>query len=196
MRKFDIGDEIYYPNNDNFGIIKDLILNNQHEYLYDVIFKNGSIIIPQDDIVHAIYNEKFNEEPVSTFKASIVLKPILDKKNKPVCIIAIGKNEGKNIPHFHVFDSNNDYIQWRGGTCLMFKDNRYFNHGKHNGVLSSKQLDAIVEKLKSFTIDNRMTYWQFLIKSWNETFGNEILLPDNLEMPEYNNGKIKLYKER
>lgn len=64
-------------------------------------------------------------------------------------IIAIGVDESICEAHFHVFRNEVDFKAWKSGVCLLFKDNKYVNHGKNTEVLTRDELEAMVECLKS-----------------------------------------------
>ena len=196
MKKFKIGDKIFYPNELKWGTITKNIPNNTHEYLCEVILESSSArIIPQEDLIHAEYDEKYNEEPVSTFMSGLRIPDIVGKKGQFRCIVAVGGNEGDYIPHFHVFNTKEDFISCHGGACLMFKENKYFNHNKHTGLLTKEQLESIVNKLKSER-KNGETWWEYLVCGWNlENPDTKLPLPENLPMPNYDYKTIKRYKE-
>ena len=196
MKKFKIGDEVFYSSDLKWGTVTKNIPNNTHEYLCEVVLEPGiTKIIPQGEIVHAVYDEKYNEEPVSTFMNGLRMPDILGSKGQFQCIVAVGGNEGDFIPHFHIFNSKEDFKSWHGGTCLMFRENRYFNHGKHSGVLTKSQLESIVKKLKSER-KNGESWWEYLVSGWNlENPDSKVPLPEDLPMPDYNYKIIKRYKE-
>lgn len=193
MKKFKIGDSIFYPNELRWGTVTKNIPNNSHEYLCEVVLEPGSTkIIPQEDLIHAEYDEKYNEEPVSTFMSALRIGDLIGKKKEPLGVIAVGGKEGNNIPHFHVFNSRSDADKWFGGACIMIKENRYFNHKNHEGILTKDQISAMVGCLNKVG-KTGLTNWQTLIDAWNRENDDDI--PINLKMPDYDYKTIKRYKE-
>lgn len=108
---------------------------------------------------------------------------VFNRKNPDTgLIIAVGSNEGNNVPHFHVFWNKNDKDSWINSACLYMKENRYFDHGKHREFLNRKEFNAVVNLLQSPHPGGKLSNWEFLIYLWNS---NSNQLPYDLEMPEY-----------
>lgn len=91
------------------------------------------------------------------------------------------------IQHFH--------ISMKDGrkTCLQFKENAYFLHGKYKDTLTNKELDKIKEMLQQPSDDiPNITNWQMCIVLWNRNnnFKGKVL-ELGLKMPNYHNPKIE-----
>lgn len=116
---------------------------------------------------------------------------------KPGLIIAVGGNENRGEAHFHIFRNNVDLKEWKNGACLLFKDNRYFDHKPNNKILTKDELEAVVLKLKEKVSNSPvdMTNWQYLITLWNQNNYNFAIDP-NTVMPNYNYKTIKIYKNK
>ena len=127
-----------------------------------------------------------------TMAGRIPGKIFVDKK--PKLIVAVGDNE-RNVAHFHVFRSDKDLRSWNNGSCIMFTENRYFDHGKRNKeILTRHELNALKMKLKSTYEEFNMTFWKWIIILWNNNNPNYSINTD-LKMPEYDYDTIKNYKE-
>ncbi len=193
MKKFKIGDEVFSPTNREWGTILKNIPNNKCEYICEVVFTSGTTkIVQQSEVVHSLYDEKYGESSVATFMSALRIGDMIGDKNEPLGVIAVGSDEGLNIPHFHVFNSRADMKNWRDGACIMIKENRYFDHGKHNGTLTKAQISGMVKCLNKVG-NSGLTNWQTLIDAWNRENDDDI--PINLPMPDYNYKTIKSYKE-
>lgn len=116
----------------------------------------------------------------------------VDKRHK--LIVAVGADENMGEKHFHVFRNDIDRIKWRNSACLLFEENRYFDHSRHSEVLTKDELQALVDHLKKKHIKHNMTNWEYLITLWNDNNEN-FKIPEDLEMSEYNYKTIKRYRE-
>ena len=120
----------------------------------------------------------------------------VDKKGKRILIVAVGDRENRGEPHFHVYRNAKDWQNWRNSACLLFKYNRYFDHGYHRETLDDDELTALVYYLRTKPEKGLLgeTYWQYLISLWNMNQPN-FKLDLNLPMPDYDYDTIKRYKE-
>jgi len=111
-----------------------------------------------------------------------------------ILIVAVGSDELMGNPHFHVFRSDKDKKNWRNGACLMFKDNKYFDHANNTETLDEDELKSLIKSLnkkhKSLDISN----WKYLIILWNDN-NYRYQIPNDTKMPEYNYKTISRYKE-
>lgn len=119
------------------------------------------------------------------------------KKGKEILIVAVGADESRGEAHFHIFKSNNDFKAWKNGACLLFKDNRYFDHDTHIDTLSKDEMNALVACLKSKPAEGLIgnSYWQYLINLWNSN-NFEFRIDLNTPMPNYDYKTITRYKEK
>ena len=127
-----------------------------------------------------------NSEPFFKMAGRIPEEIKVDVKGKHILIVAVGNDENREVAHFHVFRSNNDLKAWKNGACLMFTENKYFDHSKNAETLTANELKAVVAKLKEKPSGEVMgeTYWKYLVNLWN--IGNynwQISL--NTPMPSY-----------
>ena len=91
------------------------------------------------------------------------------KPKDPGLIIAVGSDENKGEAHFHVFRNKIDWKQWKNGACLLFKDNKYFDHGNNRETLEEDELTAVIECLNNKPEPDLPgnNNWQYLIYLWN-----------------------------
>lgn len=77
-------------------------------------------------------------------------------------MVIVHNNEGANIPHFHIKrDGKHD-------CCIMFNDDRYFNHGANNSILSTKEAKELNNWLHEANSEKpEETNFQTLGKMWN-----------------------------
>lgn len=78
----------------------------------------------------------------------------VDVKGKHILIVAVGNNESRGVKHFHVFRSTKDLNAWKHGACLMFEENKYFDHKHNSETLTKDELEALISKLKEVPKDN------------------------------------------
>ena len=120
----------------------------------------------------------------------------VDKKEQEIMILAVGSDETGGVAHFHVFRSEKDLRAWKNGACIMFEENKYFDHGDNSETLTKDEMSAMVKCLKSKPDTNLpgSTYWQYLIYLWN---GNnfDFSIDINTPMPDYDYRTIERYKE-
>lgn len=123
--------------------------------------------------------------------------PDIRVSKKVKLIVVVGQNESGNIPHFHIFYNQRDREEWKRGACLMYEENKYFDHGKNDKTLKKDELDVLVEFLKEKYTGNDSvdrTNWEQIVIWWNDM--NPLFpIPNDIEMPEYNNGEILRYKK-
>lgn len=102
--------------------------------------------------------------------------------------MCVYNKEGQNIPHFHLVRSNGPDI------CIMLTDNRYFNHGKNSGMLSShKECKKLNEWLKLRPAYAYVeSYWKLAVEIWNTANRDKIIDTDHATQPNYST--IKPYK--
>lgn len=90
---------------------------------------------------------------------SVQNNPIKIKKVKTICVHS---NEGSNIPHFHIEREK------MHDCCIMLNDNRFFDHGDNDSILTVKECRLLEEWLSS---PNRakagLTNWRVLADMWN-----------------------------
>ena len=120
----------------------------------------------------------------------------VDEKEQEIMILAVGGDETGGVAHFHVFRSEKDLRAWKNGACIMFKENKYFDHGDNSETLTKDEMSAMVKCLKSVPDTNLpgSTYWQYLIYLWN---GNnfDYSIDINTPMPDYDYRTIERYSE-
>jgi hypothetical protein len=114
---------------------------------------------------------------------------------KGILIVAMGANEDRGEAHFHIFRNKNDWKAWKNGACLLFKENKYFDHANNRETLTRDEMKTLVECLKSKPADDLPgdTYWQFLIYLWNQN-NYDFRINIDTPMPDYNYDTITRYK--
>lgn len=188
-----IGDEVYVINERVFGHIRSI--DNDEFSVFVEGPRRGRVSSKRDGIVPTDKSKlDKNEPPLTTYKMAGRIPGMIMVDGKPSLIVAIGDSE-RNVQHFHVFRSDKDLHGWRNGACLMFTDNRYFDHSnRNNETLTKHEINALKLKLKSKREDTNMTYWDWIIRLWNDN--NPIYpLSLNTPMPDYDYKTIKRYKE-
>lgn len=110
---------------------------------------------------------------------------IPNKPKKPGLIIAVGADENRGEAHFHVYRNKVDWRAWKNGACLLFKDNKYFDHGNNRETLDRDELFAVVTKLKETHKVLGVSNWKYLITLWNDNNGRFVIY-HNVPMPDYN----------
>ena len=103
-----------------------------------------------------------------------------------ILIVDMGSNEDRREAHFHIFRNKNDWKAWKNGACLLFKENKYFDHANNRETLTRDEMKTLVECLKSKPKKNfpGETYWQYLIYLWNGN-NSDFELDINNPMPNY-----------
>ena len=96
-------------------------------------------------------------------------------KGKGACKIAIYTNEGPNIPHFHLKPEKENDI------CVRIFYPRLFKHGKHDGVLTTKEARSLNETLD----DNHTGLWKKIRDSWVEAFPGIRAQCGDIKQPNY-----------
>ena len=122
----------------------------------------------------------------------------VDKKGKKILIIAIGARENRGEAHFHVYRSETDLEQWKNGACLLFKDNKYFDHADNSEALTRDELFAIVECLKSKPSKNKYpgdTNWEVILGLWNMN-NPDWEIDIDTPIPDYDYKTITRYREK
>lgn len=107
-------------------------------------------------------------------------------KIKRVMAVIVHTKEGYNIPHFHIErDRMND-------CCIMLNDNRFFNHGDNDSLLTGRECILLDEWLRKVNKSSKFGYtnWQVLADMWNSR--KEIQIDLN-NQPDYSS--IKPYKD-
>ena len=101
-------------------------------------------------------------------------------------IIAVGVDESIDEPHFHVFRSETDFKSWKNGASLLFKENKYINHGKNMEILTRDELNDLGKQLQSKPLPGLWgdSNWQWLICLWNAN-NYKSCIDLNIPMPEY-----------
>lgn len=113
-----------------------------------------------------------------------------------ILIVAMGANENRGEAHFHVYRNKKDLKAWKNGACLLFKDNKYFDHGNNRETLTKDELNALMECLKSKPAEGLpgRTYWEYLIYLWNSNNYNFKIAP-NIPIQNYDYNTITRYKK-
>ena len=79
--------------------------------------------------------------------------------------IMVHTTEGDSIPHFHIIRSKYGVHD----CCVMLNDNKFFNHGKNDSLLNSKEqreLDKWLRKQNKGKPEH--TNFQELAEMWNK----------------------------
>lgn len=218
MAKYNIGDKVIVPNG-HHGTITSVIkmpVNISEETLekyqeYEVLIEetnakfvycNQQLELEKCPNLFEYYLNKSsdndgNSEAFFEMAGRIPGEIKVDKKGKSILIIAVGADETRGVAHFHIFRNKNDLKAWKNGACLMFTDNKYFDHSNNNETLTKDELDTVISCLKSRPASDLVgeTYWQFLINLWN---GNnyDFRININTPMPDYDYKTITRYKEK
>lgn len=99
--------------------------------------------------------------------------------------IFIWTDDPGNIPHFHIRDISTKGDEFN--CCVRIDKAEYFKHTGKEDVLNHKQKKNLIEflnstsKLGGIEIKN----WDKVIMYWNDN-NSKLILPDDLEMPDYN----------
>ena len=100
--------------------------------------------------------------------------------------IYVNTNDGGNIPHFHMRDSE-DWDKFH--TFIQIEQPEYFLHGNKQDTLNSKQKSALQEfmiskvKLKKYA-DKFTNNWELVCFLWDMNNSN-ISISDDAEQPDY-----------
>ena len=97
-------------------------------------------------------------------------------------------NEGKKIPHFHVYVPDGKYT--KNGedpktfhTCIRLDVPEYFNHGSKQGKFNNNDLKYLIKILKKpLKKYDGKTIWRIMVDIWNSAFDGDI---DINNMPDY-----------
>lgn len=192
MAKFNIGDEVYVIESGVFGELAEI---DGMDYIVD--YTNGTYCCIEEDLVPVDESKLAANDThllIYTMAGRIPGKLIVD--GKPSLIVAVGSNE-RSVPHFHVFRDDQDLRRWDHAACIMYKENRYFDHNdRSNETLNKHEITALKMKLKQKREDTpSLTYWDWIVRLWNDSNPN-YKLPIDLKMPDYNYDTIKSYKEK
>lgn len=116
-------------------------------------------------------------------------------KKRGILIVAMGANESRGEAHFHVYRSEKDLKAWKNGACLMFKENKYFDHADNKETLTRDEMKTLMECLKSRPSDTLpgKSYWQYLIYLWNGN-NSDFEIDIDTPMPDYDYDTITRYK--
>lgn len=192
INKLNVGDEVYMLKRQEFGTI--FQIDESVYYITNEDNKNSTC--ERSEIIPTNFDLVEKDEPNLTtlmMAGRIPGKLIVD--NKPSLIVVVGSDE-RNVPHFHIFRSDKDFRSWSNGACLMFTENRYFDHGSRNKeTLSKYELTAINMKLKSIYKEYNVTYWKHLINCWNAS-NSDYPIPNDLPITKYDFKTIKKYKDK
>lgn len=103
------------------------------------------------------------------------------------CKVGVCSNEGNNIPHFHITGEDVD-------CCIQIYDNKYFEHGTHNGTLKNKDNCQILNfwLCQKYKNNSNITRWDAISNLWVELNG----VPNNITLYQPNYDEIKPYKEK
>lgn len=94
--------------------------------------------------------------------------------------IAVEDCSIEQIPHIHVFKKLKDVILWKNGACLLFEENKYFDHLFNHERLNIYDIEIINEFLNNKFIDV-MTQWDLFKESWNSMNDTKILINEKIE---------------
>lgn len=151
--------------------------------------------IPKRSLGKYIDHKYNRQEQILTFECASRLGEcvkIPGRPDLPGLIIAVGSHE-RSVPHFHVFRSEEDWINWSNGASLFFTENKYFDHKNNSNELTQEELDAVVGKLRSCT--SRFCYWEFMIDLWNVNNDESELVNTDTLIPLYNSETITHYED-
>lgn len=223
MSKFNIGDKVKVIQGkfkDNIGIIQSL---NESYYpgqinpKYDVHLEDGTHIndIPlNEDMLEKVELNSFEQSLLETQMIHSITCDIADneaffemagripgevkipgKPKDPGLIIAVGARENRGEAHFHIYRCKKDLEAWKNGACLLFKENRYFDHALNKETLTEDELNAVIECLKSKPKEGLLgnNNWEYLISLWNSNNYN-FRIDLNTPMPNYDYKTITRYK--
>lgn len=169
---------------------EDYIEENQKLYMEGVI--NHMIEAGIDPSIYDSKDYIYFQEMAGRIPGQVEV----DEKEQEIMILAVGGDETGGVTHFHVFRSEKDLRAWKNGACIMFKENKYFDHGDNSETLTKDEMSAMVKCLKSVPDTNLpgSTYWQYLIYLWN---GNnfDFSIDINTTIPDYDYRTIERYKE-
>ena len=117
--------------------------------------------------------------------------PRFKKSFSGKCTIEVYGSEGEYMPHFHIISNDKSFE-----CCICIFDNRFFNHGKHQGILARKDwkiLDEWMSKDNSRFKDkyNVKSNWDAIVSMWKQLNGENINIK-TIEQPDYTT--IKPYK--
>lgn len=118
-------------------------------------------------------------------------------KKRGILIVAMGANESRGEAHFHVYRSEKDLKAWKNGVCLLFNENKYFDHADNRETLTRDEMKTLVRCLKSRPADGLpgKSYWQFLIYLWNGSNYN-FRIDIDTPMPDYDYDTITRRKTK
>lgn len=131
----------------------------------------------------AIFNEEKIFELLNEGSINLNRNPL---GIKDVSMIIVHNNEGDNIPHFHIKRNG------KHDCCIMFNENRYFNHGVNNGTLTSKEMKELDKWLRKVNFGDKLnqTNFQILCDFWNDA--SHTIVADKNRLFDYSN--IASYK--
>lgn len=109
----------------------------------------------------AIFNEEKVFELLNEGSINLRKNPL---NIKSISMVIVHTNEGDNVPHFHIKrDGKHD-------CCIMLNEDKYFNHGSNDSLLSTKEAKELNNWLhKSNSEKSNETNFQVLGKMWNAT---------------------------
>lgn len=108
----------------------------------------------------AIFNENVLSELLNEGSINLNKNPL---KIKDINMVIVHTNEGDYIPHFHIKRTG------KHDCCIMLNENRFFNHGVNDGILTSKEMKELDSWLRKINNVGKYTNFQTLCNMWNET---------------------------
>lgn len=103
--------------------------------------------------------------------------------------LSVYGNEG-SIPHFHFYKGiapeKGIPQDVSGGGCICITTPKYFSHGSHEERLTRKEINGMIEFLKSPNkVVKDRTNWKHIIELWNENNPEQIQVDTEAEIPNY-----------
>lgn len=131
----------------------------------------------------AIFNQDRLFEMLNEGSINLNKNPL---KIKDLSMVIVHSNEGDNIPHFHIKRNG------KHDCCIMFNEDRYFNHGVNNSTLTSKEVKELDNWLRKPNANNKfnLTNFQVLCDLWNDA--SHVVDADSDRLFDYSN--IASYK--
>ena len=96
-------------------------------------------------------------------------------------VIMVYTDDTGDIPHFHIIDKETSGNTFHA--CVKIAQAQYFHHTGKENVLDSTQQESLVKFLTS-ECDLGISYWQFLLMTWNTNNANNKVNID-YNMPDY-----------
>lgn len=97
--------------------------------------------------------------------------------------IYIWMNDGGNVPHFHISDSDNYPQNSTVEIAIKIDSPEYFPHGgKYTDKLNSREIKELIKFLNK-TEDGEKN-WVYLLRTWNKN-NSKAKIPVTSPMPDY-----------